>query len=194
MIKKGKETFSGFNKPKRTPSHPTKSHAVLAKVGDVDDGASRDGRAGLVADLDFKVAGVRRATEEASLDEGRRGDGGVVIAEGGGRGGGVAGEGRVVEAGEGDGLDAGVGERDGRVAVLSEARRRASVVSETDARRAEVNLASSVRRARLPIANPDESTAASKLRVGLASVKNGSDSSGHCSAQPRIAVSSSVIA
>jgi hypothetical protein len=34
MIKKGKETFSGYNKPKKTPSHPTKSHAVLAKVGD----------------------------------------------------------------------------------------------------------------------------------------------------------------
>ena len=34
MIKKGNETFSGYNKPKRTPSHPTKSHAVLAKVGD----------------------------------------------------------------------------------------------------------------------------------------------------------------
>ena len=33
-IKKGKETFAGYNKPKRTPSHPTKSHAVLAKVGD----------------------------------------------------------------------------------------------------------------------------------------------------------------
>lgn len=32
-IKKGKETFSGYNKPKKTPSHPTKSHAVLAKVG-----------------------------------------------------------------------------------------------------------------------------------------------------------------
>jgi hypothetical protein len=34
MIKKGKESFSGYNKPKRTPNHPTKSHAVLAKVGD----------------------------------------------------------------------------------------------------------------------------------------------------------------
>ncbi len=33
MIKKGKETFSGFNKPKKTPNHPTKSHAVLAKEG-----------------------------------------------------------------------------------------------------------------------------------------------------------------
>lgn len=34
MIKKGKETFSGYNKPKKTPNHPTKSHAVLAKEGD----------------------------------------------------------------------------------------------------------------------------------------------------------------
>lgn len=34
MIKKGKEEFSGYNKPKKTPSHPTKSHAVLAKEGD----------------------------------------------------------------------------------------------------------------------------------------------------------------
>ena len=33
-VKRGKESFSGFNKPKRTPSHPTKSHAVLAKEGD----------------------------------------------------------------------------------------------------------------------------------------------------------------
>jgi hypothetical protein len=28
------ESFSGYNKPKRTPGHPTKSHAVLAKEGD----------------------------------------------------------------------------------------------------------------------------------------------------------------
>ena len=33
-IKKGQETFEGYNKPKRTPNHPTKSHAVLAKEGD----------------------------------------------------------------------------------------------------------------------------------------------------------------
>lgn len=26
--------FSGYNKPVRTPKHPTKSHAVLAKDGD----------------------------------------------------------------------------------------------------------------------------------------------------------------
>jgi len=28
------EKFSGYNKPKRTPGHKTKSHAVLAKEGD----------------------------------------------------------------------------------------------------------------------------------------------------------------
>lgn len=37
-VKKGKltrggMTFSGYNKPKRTPGHKTKSHAVLAKSG-----------------------------------------------------------------------------------------------------------------------------------------------------------------
>jgi len=31
---RGKEKFSGYNKPKRTPGHATKSHAVLAKQGD----------------------------------------------------------------------------------------------------------------------------------------------------------------
>ena len=35
MIKKGTEEFAGYNKPKKTHSHPTKSHAVLAKDGDV---------------------------------------------------------------------------------------------------------------------------------------------------------------
>ena len=28
------ETFDGYNKPKRTPNHPTKSHAVLVKDGE----------------------------------------------------------------------------------------------------------------------------------------------------------------
>ena len=36
MIKKHGETFAGYNKPKRTPNHPTKSHAVLALEGDVE--------------------------------------------------------------------------------------------------------------------------------------------------------------
>ena len=29
-----KAGVSGYNKPKRTPKHPTKSHVVVAKVGD----------------------------------------------------------------------------------------------------------------------------------------------------------------
>ena len=29
-----KNILEGFNKPKRTPNHPTKSHVVLAKEGD----------------------------------------------------------------------------------------------------------------------------------------------------------------
>jgi hypothetical protein len=33
-VKRGSEEFSGYNKPKRTPGHATKSHAVLAKDGD----------------------------------------------------------------------------------------------------------------------------------------------------------------
>lgn len=33
-IKRGQEEFSGYNQPKRTPGHATKSHAVLAKSGD----------------------------------------------------------------------------------------------------------------------------------------------------------------
>jgi hypothetical protein len=33
-IQRGKEKFAGYNKPKRTPGHPTKSHAVLAKDGE----------------------------------------------------------------------------------------------------------------------------------------------------------------
>ncbi len=33
MIEYRGEKFSGYNKPKRTPNHPSKSHAVLAKDG-----------------------------------------------------------------------------------------------------------------------------------------------------------------
>ncbi len=34
MIDYRGERFAGYNTPKRTPNHPTKSHAVLAKEGD----------------------------------------------------------------------------------------------------------------------------------------------------------------
>ena len=33
-VERAGEKFKGYNKPKRTPNHPTKSHAVLAKEGD----------------------------------------------------------------------------------------------------------------------------------------------------------------
>ena len=45
------ETFVGYNKPKRTPDHPKKSHVVLAKDGDTvklirfgEQGASTAGK------------------------------------------------------------------------------------------------------------------------------------------------------
>ena len=34
MIDYHGEKFDGYNKPKRTPNHPKKSHVVLAKEGD----------------------------------------------------------------------------------------------------------------------------------------------------------------
>jgi hypothetical protein len=34
MIEYRGEKFDGYNKPKRTPKHPNKSHVVLAKEGD----------------------------------------------------------------------------------------------------------------------------------------------------------------
>jgi len=34
MLTRAGEEFKGYNQPKRTPDHPTKSHAVLAKEGD----------------------------------------------------------------------------------------------------------------------------------------------------------------
>ena len=34
MIDYRGEKFDGYNKPKRTPNHPEKSHVVLAKEGD----------------------------------------------------------------------------------------------------------------------------------------------------------------
>ena len=46
------EKFEGYNKPKRTPKHPPKSHVVLAKEGDKiklirfgEQGASTAGKA-----------------------------------------------------------------------------------------------------------------------------------------------------
>ena len=68
-VKRGSETFSGYNKPKRTPKHASKSHAVLAKVGDKtklirfgQQGVSGEGKA---AKGDSKAEKARRAAFKA---------------------------------------------------------------------------------------------------------------------------------
>jgi hypothetical protein len=62
-IKRGKETFKGYNEPKRTPSHPEKSHAVLAKSGS-DVKLIRFGQQG--------VSGSPKREGESKADEARR--------------------------------------------------------------------------------------------------------------------------
>jgi hypothetical protein len=63
MIKRGSEQFSGYNKPKKTPDHPTKSHAVLAKSGE-DVKLIRFGQQG--------VKGSPKKTGESEADKNRR--------------------------------------------------------------------------------------------------------------------------
>ena len=68
-ITRGKETFSGYNKPKRTPKHPTKSHAVLAKKGE-DTKLIRFGQKGVSGEgkpskSDTKAEKARRASFKA---------------------------------------------------------------------------------------------------------------------------------
>lgn len=53
----------GFNKPKRTPSHPTKSHVVVAKEGD-NIKTIRFGQQG--------VSGSPRREGESKADKARR--------------------------------------------------------------------------------------------------------------------------
>lgn len=55
--------LSGYNKPKRTPSHPTKSHVVLAKDGDKTK-LIRFGQQG--------VKGSPASKGESKADEARR--------------------------------------------------------------------------------------------------------------------------
>ena len=68
-VTRGDETFRGYNKPKRTPSHPTKSHAVLAKKGETiklirfgQQGVSVEGKA---SKSDTKADKARRASFKA---------------------------------------------------------------------------------------------------------------------------------
>ena len=59
------ETFSGYNKPKRTPNHPTKSHVVLAKEGSTIK-MIRFGEQGA------KTAGKPKAGESAKMKAKRK--------------------------------------------------------------------------------------------------------------------------
>jgi len=57
------ETFSGYNKPKRTPKHPKKSHVVLAKEGE---------RVKLIRFGQQGVSGSPRRQGESKSDKARR--------------------------------------------------------------------------------------------------------------------------
>ena len=63
MITYRGEQFAGYNKPKRTPGHPKKSHAVLAKEGDTVK-LIRFGQQG--------VSGSPSAKGESATDKARR--------------------------------------------------------------------------------------------------------------------------
>jgi hypothetical protein len=63
MITYRGEQFEGYNKPKRTPKNPDKSHAVLAKEGDTVR-LIRFGQQG--------VSGSPRRTGESAADKARR--------------------------------------------------------------------------------------------------------------------------
>jgi hypothetical protein len=63
MITYRGEQFAGYNKPKRTPGNPNKSHAVLAKEGDTIK-LIRFGQQG--------VSGSPRRTGESAADKARR--------------------------------------------------------------------------------------------------------------------------
>ncbi len=57
------EKFAGYNKPKRTPNHPDKSHAVLAKEGD---------KVKLIRFGQQGVSGSPKRTGESEADRKRR--------------------------------------------------------------------------------------------------------------------------
>jgi len=68
-VKRGDESFSGYNKPKSTPQHPTKSHAVLARskgktklIRFGQQGVSGEGKP---AKSDTKADKARRASFKA---------------------------------------------------------------------------------------------------------------------------------
>ena len=63
MIDYRGEKFDGYNKPKRTPNHPEKSHVVLAKEGD---------KVKLIRFGQQGVSGSPKRTGESTSDRKRR--------------------------------------------------------------------------------------------------------------------------
>jgi len=63
MIEYRGEQFSGYNKPKRTPNHPKKSHVVLAK---------ENGTIKLIRFGQQGVSGSPAQTGESAADKARR--------------------------------------------------------------------------------------------------------------------------
>lgn len=63
MIEYRGEKFDGYNKPKRTPKHPNKSHAVLAKEGD---------KVKLIRFGQQGVSGSPKKADESEADRKRR--------------------------------------------------------------------------------------------------------------------------
>ena len=63
MIEYRGERFEGYNKPKRTPNHPTKSHAVLAK---------QNGEIKLIRFGQQGVTGSPKKADESEADRKRR--------------------------------------------------------------------------------------------------------------------------
>jgi len=63
MIEYRGEKFEGYNKPKRTPKHPNKSHVVLAKEGD---------KVKLIRFGQQGVSGSPKKADESDADRKRR--------------------------------------------------------------------------------------------------------------------------
>jgi len=78
MIEYRGEKFDGYNKPKRTPKHPTKSHVVLAKEGDQvklirfgQQGVSGSPKKAGESDADRKRREAFKARHAANIKKGK---------------------------------------------------------------------------------------------------------------------------
>ncbi len=78
MIEYRGEKFEGYNKPKRTPNHPDKSHVVLAKEGDKvklirfgQQGVSGSPKKANESEADRKRREAFRARHAANIKKGK---------------------------------------------------------------------------------------------------------------------------